>query len=151
VTLLHFEDFHAGQVYDCGAHEITKDEIVAFAHAFDPQPQHLDEDAGQRSLLGGLAASGWQVCAIGMRLFADGLILKSANKGGSRVQECRWIKPVKPGDRLRLDAHVVETNISRSRPDVGFVTFEWRIYNQEEQVASVILTPILGRREPGGA
>ena len=78
------------------------------ARAFDPQPQHLDEDAGQRSLLGGLAASGWQVCAIGMRLFADGLILKSANKGGSRVQECRWIKPVKPGDRLRLDAHVVE-------------------------------------------
>ncbi|MGD0142374.1 MAG: MaoC family dehydratase [Rhizomicrobium sp.] len=151
MTLLHFEDFRVGQIYDCGAHEITKDEIVAFASAFDPQPQHLDEDAGKRSLLGGLAASGWHVCAIGMRLFADGLILKSANRGGAGVQDCRWIKPVKPGDILRLDAHVVETKVSRSRPDVGFVTFEWRIFNQAEQVASVILTPILARREPGGA
>ena len=146
MTLLHFEDFRAGQVYDCGAHEITKDEIVAFARAFDPQPQHLDEDAGQRSLLGGLAASGWQVCAIGMRLFADGLILKSANKGGSRVQECRWMKPVKPGDMLRMEVEVLETRAPKSLPAVGFVRFSCRIFNQREQVALLNMTPILARR-----
>ncbi len=147
--LLHFEDFAVGQVYDCGAREITKDEMVAFAREFDAQPHHMDEEAGKRTMLGGLAASGWQVCALGMRLFADGLILKSANRGGAGVRECRWLKPVRPGDILRLEAHVLETRQSKSRPDVGFVTFEWRLFNRREQVASVILTPILARHEAG--
>ena len=71
--LLHFEDFAVGQVIDLGSYAVTADEIREFASEFDPQPFHLDEAAAEASLLGGLAASGWHVCAMFMRLLADGL------------------------------------------------------------------------------
>ena len=78
MELLHYEDLPVGRVFDCGTYRVTKDEILEFARQFDPQPHHLDEEAGRKSILGGLAASGWHVCAIAMRLFAEGVVLKAA-------------------------------------------------------------------------
>jgi len=144
--LLRFEDFHVGRKFDCGPYHVTKEEIVEFAAEFDPQPHHLDEEAAKSSMLGGLAASGWHVCAIAMRMLADTLILKIANRGGVGSREGRWMKPVRPGDTLRMEIEVVEARASNSRPDVGFVTFDCRIYNAREQVALVSMTPIIGKR-----
>jgi acyl dehydratase len=140
-----FEDFPIGRVIDCGTYRVSKDEILDFARQFDPQPHHLDEEAGKQSILGGLSASGWHVCAIAMRLFADAVVLKADNKGGAGAREARWMKPVRPNDLLRMEAEVVETKPSQSKP-FGFVTFECRIYNEREQVAMVSMTPIIGRR-----
>jgi len=144
--LLHFEDFPIGHKFVCGPYEVTKEEIFEFAGQFDPQPHHLDEEAAKHSLLGGLSASGWHVCAITMRMFADGIILKSANRGGLGADECRWMKPVKPGDMLRMEVEVLETRAPKSLPAVGFVRFSCRIFNQREQVALLNMTPILARR-----
>jgi acyl dehydratase len=143
--LQHFEDFPIGRVIDCGTYRVSKDEILEFATQFDPQPHHLDEEAGRKSMLGGLAASGWHVCAIAMRLFAESVVLKADNKGGAGAREARWMKPVRPDDLLRMEAEVVEAKPSQSRP-FGFVTFDCRIYNEREQVAMVSMTPIIGRR-----
>jgi acyl dehydratase len=143
--LQHFEDFPVGRVIDCGTYRVSKDEILEFATQFDPQPHHLDEEAGRKSMLGGLAASGWHVCAIAMRLFAESVVLKAENKGGAGAREARWMKPVRPDDLLRMEAEVVEAKPSQSRP-FGFVTFDCRIYNEREQVAMVSMTPIIGRR-----
>jgi acyl dehydratase len=140
-----FEDFPIGRVIDCGTYRVSKDEILDFARQFDPQPHHLDEEAGKQSILGGLSASGWHVCAIAMRLFADAVVLKADNKGGAGAREARWMKPVRPNDLLRMEAEVVETKPSQSKP-FGFVTFECRIYNEREQVAMISMTPIIGRR-----
>jgi acyl dehydratase len=145
MELQTFEDFPVGRVVDCGTYRVSKDEILDFARQFDPQPHHLDEEAGRKSILGGLSASGWHVCAIAMRLFAEGVVLKADNKGGAGAKEARWMKPVRPDDLLRMEAHVVETKPSQSKP-FGFVTFECRIYNEREQVAMVSMTPIIGRR-----
>ena len=145
MELQAFEDFPIGRVIDCGTYRVSKDEILDFARQFDPQPHHLDEEAGKQSILGGLSASGWHVCAIAMRLFADAVVLKADNKGGAGAREARWMKPVRPGDLLRMEAEVVETKPSQSKP-FGFVTFECRIYNEREQVAMVSMTPIIGRR-----
>ncbi len=145
MDLQHYEDFPVGRIIDCGTYRVSKDEILEFARAFDPQPHHLDEEAGKKSILGGLAASGWHVCAIAMRLFAGGVVLKAANRGGAGARECRWIKPVRPGDLLRLEAEVVETKPSQSKP-FGFVTFDCRIFNETGQVAMVSMTPIIARR-----
>jgi len=145
-TLLHFEDFRPGQTFAFGRYEVTKEEIIDFAEQFDAQPHHLDEEAGRRSLLGGLAASGWHICAMAMRMFADGIILKSANRGGLGADECRWMKPVKPGDMLRMEVEVLETRAPKSLSGVGFVRFSCRIFNQREQVALLNMTPILARR-----
>lgn len=145
MELQTFEDYPVGRVVDCGTYRISKDEIFEFAQQFDPQPHHLDEEAGKKSILGGLSASGWHVCAIAMRLFAEGVVLKADNKGGAGAKEARWMKPVRPDDLLRMEAEVVEAKPSQSKP-FGFVTFECRIYNEREQVAMVSMTPIIGRR-----
>lgn len=144
--LLHFEDFQPGQSFAFGGYEVTREEIVEFAREFDPQPHHLDEEAGKRSLLGGLAASGWHICAMTMRMVVDGLIARAANRGGIGADECRWMKPVKPGDILRVEAEVLETRAAKNLPDAGFVRFSFRVFNQREQVALINMTPILARR-----
>ncbi|HVZ69626.1 MAG TPA: MaoC family dehydratase [Rhizomicrobium sp.] len=145
MDLQKFEDFPVGRVIDCGTYRVTKDEILEFARQFDPQPHHLDDEAGKKTMLGGLSASGWHVCAIAMRLFAEGVVLNADNKGGAGAREARWMKPVRPNDLLRMEAHVVEAKPSQSKP-FGFVTFECRIFNEREQVAMVSMTPIIGRR-----
>jgi acyl dehydratase len=144
--LLHFEDFAVGRKFFGGPYRVTKDEIFAFAREFDPQPHHLDEEAAKHSMLGGLSASGWQVSAIAMRLFAEAVILKTDNLGGPGCEDGRWMKPVRPGDVLMLEVEVLNTRASASRPDIGFVKFVWRLFNQREQVAELIVTTMPARR-----
>jgi acyl dehydratase len=145
-SLLYFEDFAVGRIFECGSYAVTKEEILDFAREFDPQPHHLDEEAAKHSMLGGLAASGWQVCAMTMRMFADRMLPLMAARGGSGSREARWMKPVRPGDILRVEAAVVDTRQSRSRADVGHVEFECRVFNRKEQVAVVFMTPIVAAR-----
>ena len=98
--LLHFEDFAVGQVIDLGTYAVTAAEIREFASEFDPQPFHLDEAAGKASILGGLAASGWHVCSMLMRMIADSWLNKSASMGSNGVSEVKWLKPVLAGETL---------------------------------------------------
>lgn len=144
--LYHFEDFTIGRTFAFGAYTVTKDEIFEFARAFDPQPHHLDEEAANAYMLKGLSASGWHVCAMTMRMFAEGIILKTANRGGVGCDEARWVKPVRPGDLLRLEVVVRAAKESPRHPGVGFVTFDCNVFNQREQVAMVSMTPIILKR-----
>jgi len=144
--MLHFEDFQPGQMFDCGTYAVTNEEVFEFAGEFDPQPHHLDEEAAKQSMLGGLSASGWHVCAMAMRLACDGLLLKAANRGGSRVEETRWMKPVRPGDALRMEIHIVGLSETASRPEIGFVKMEWRLFTAAGHVATMIVTPRIAKR-----
>mgnify|MGYP003693755401 CR=1 FL=1 len=36
-----------GEIFDLGRHDFSKDSIIAFARAWDPQPFHLDEAAAK--------------------------------------------------------------------------------------------------------
>jgi acyl dehydratase len=119
--MFRFEDFTAGMVVPLGERRLGRDEIVAFARRWDPQPFHLDEDAAAASLLGGLAASGWHTAAVLMRLFVDGLLSKSASLGSPGIDTLRWLKPVRPGTVLSATLTVLETRASNSRPTVGLV------------------------------
>ena len=143
--LLHFEDFTAGRVFDCGSYHLTKEEVFEFAREFDPQPHHLDEDAASKSMLKGLSASGWHVCAIAMRMLADGVILKAKGLGGVGAPEGRWMKPARPGETLHMEAEVIDAKPLGSTP-FGLVTFECRIFDSREQIAMISMTPIIGRR-----
>ncbi|HTW33471.1 MAG TPA: MaoC family dehydratase [Rhizomicrobium sp.] len=144
--LLHFEDFAVGRKFVGGPYRVTKDEIFEFAREFDPQPHHLDEEAAKQSMLGGLSASGWQVSAIAMRLFADAVILKTANLGGPGCDDGRWMKPVRPGDVLMFETEVLSVKAPASRPEFGFVKFVWRLFNQRGQVAEFVVTTMPARR-----
>ena len=142
---LHYEDLEIGRAFACGTYNVSKEEIVEFAREFDPQPHHIDEEAAKHTMLGGLAASGWHVCAMTMRMFADHMIPRAAARGGAGSREARWMKPVRPGDTLRMDVEVREAKPSQSKP-LGFVTLDCRVFNQTEQVALVTMTPIVARR-----
>ena len=148
--LLHYEDFHAGQLFALGTHTLAAEEMIEFAAEFDPQPQHIDPDAA-KELLGGLAASGWYLCALAMRMLVDGLFIRATSLGAPGVEEVQWRKPVRAGDRLDLDGEVLETRLS-SKADRGFVRFRFTMRRvnasgSSERVMFFACSVMFGRRE----
>ena len=143
---LTFDDFRPGRFGTFGPRHVTREEILAFAAEFDPQPMHLDEEAASRSMLQGLSGSGWHLCAILMRMMFDGFIADTASLGSPGVNEMRWLAPLRPGDDLVLDVDVVEARISRSRPETGIVTFKCAVRNAAGEVLCVMVSPIMVRR-----
>ena len=109
-----------------GPRLVTREEIVAFAAEFDPQPMHLDEAAASATLLGGLAASGWHICCLLMRIIADGFMLDSSSMGAPGIEEVRWLKPLRPGTQIRVRVTVLESRASNSRPDMGLTQIPLR-------------------------
>ena len=143
-----FEDFVEGGEIDLGAKDVTAEEIIEFAGEFDPQPMHLDEEAGRASMLGGLSASGWHTCCLMMRLAADGFILNSTSMGAPGVDEVRWLAPLRPGRSITLRTTTLETRRSASRPEMGFVKMLFEVID-DAGVTVMTLTSslIMGRRE----
>lgn len=127
--LLHFEDFPVGEVVEFGNYLVTAEEILEFAREFDPQPFHIDEEAAKASLLGGLSASGWHVCAIIMRMMVDGYYGRTASMGSTGIDEMKWLKPVRPGDRLSCRRTTLETRVSAKRPEMGIVKLRYEIFD----------------------
>jgi len=147
-TFRSFEDFEPGETIALGSKTVTRDEIIAFAAEFDPQPFHLDEAAGEASLLGGLAASGWHTIAMLMRLLCDNLLLNSSGKGSPGVEEVRWMRPVRPGDVLTASAEVISARVLNSRPDLGMVDFLFTVIDQSGATVMTQRNKILfARRE----
>ncbi len=125
-----YEELVEGLTLDLGAKLVTADEIIEFAGEFDSQPMHLDEAAGEASLLGGLSASGWHSCAMFMRLLCDAFLLDSTSQGSPGIDSIRWKKPVLAGDTLTASTTVVTRRLSKSRPSLGLVTFRSEMRNQ---------------------
>jgi acyl dehydratase len=148
---LTLEDFKLGHFGSFGPRHVTREEILAFAAEFDPQPMHLDEEAAKRSLLGGLAGSGWHLCSIMMRMMFDGFIGRTASLGSPGVNELRWLAPLRPGDDLTLDIDVTEARVSRSRPQTGIVTFHGVVRNAAGLTLCEIVTPIIVKRRADAA
>jgi acyl dehydratase len=149
VPKYYFEDFALQGVEQYGPRLVTREEIIAFAAEFDPQPMHLDEEAARASMLGGLAASGWHSCAIVMRMLCDWFVCDSSSMGGPGLDEVRWLKPIRPGDALTLRRSVLEKRASNSRPEMGFIKFHFDVLNQSgETVMTMRPVMILGLREP---
>ena len=126
---LFFEDFPVGEVVDYGAYHVTADEIVAFAREFDPQPFHVDAHVAKNSLLGGLAASGWHICAIMMRMMVDGYFARTASMGSTGIDEMRWMRPVHAGATLFCRRTTLEARVSSKRPEMGIVKFRWELFD----------------------
>lgn len=143
---LTFKDFAAGDVYELGSRTVTKDEIVAFAEQYDPQPFHVDESAADESIFDGLIASGWHTAAIMAQISVQSMFDDVAAAGGMGVDELRWPAPVRPGDTLSGEVHVIDTRLSVSHPDRGYVDFKMQLTNsREETVLSMINHQIILR------
>ena len=117
-----FADFTPGRVFELGTTVVDRDEMVAFARRFDPQPFHLDEQAAADSMFGGLAASGWFTAGLWMRAYVDGVLARADGLGSPGGEEITWPAPVFAGDELRASMEVLAARRSRSRPELGLVT-----------------------------
>ncbi len=129
----YWEDFSPGWSVCSAPRTLTKEEILAFANEFDPQPFHIDEEAARDTLLGGLAASGWHSCSIMMKMMCETYLLNSASMGSPGIDETRWLKPVRPGDRLAMKCTCIEARISASRPEMGICKMHWEMINQHNE------------------
>jgi acyl dehydratase len=153
-----FEDIEIGQRREVGSFTFTAELIKKFAAQFDPQPFHLDEEAGRQSLFGGLAASGWHVASVCMKLMvADGQrqAADAAARGEKAAvwgpspgfRELRWIKPVLAGDTVSFSSAVESVRSSSSRPEWGIVQARNTGINQRgELVFSFLATAFAPRR-----
>lgn len=136
--MLTYDDFEIGRVFQMPPHTATRQEILEFATSFDPQPFHLDGHSEQAQAVGGLIASGWHTCSMMMRMMCDGYLNQSASQGSPGLEEVRWLRPVRPGDRLTAKAEVTDRRRSSSSPELGIVTFHYDMKNQHDQTVMTI-------------
>jgi len=129
----YWEDLPPGTVMEFGAMPVTREAGLAFAREFDPQPFHLDDAAAADSLFGRLAISGWHTCAMAMRMMCDGYMLESSSLGSPGIDNLRWLKPVYPGDTLRMRVEILAARPMNSRPGVGLVQTRWEVFNQQRE------------------
>jgi acyl dehydratase len=143
----YLEDFAVGQTFGSGRLRIDKERALAFAAEFDPQPFHLDEAAARRSIFGGLTASGWHTAAVTMRLLVETELKPAGGIIGAGLDECRWPRPVRPGDELRIECEVIEVRPSKSRPEQGLIKLRTTTLNQDGEAVLVhVLNLVVLRR-----
>ena len=128
-----WEDLEPGSVRELGSITPSAEDIKEFAKQFDPQPFHIDEAAGLRSIFGNLCASGWHTCALAMKLCAENFLNESSSMGSPGLESLRWLKPVYPGDTLHLRHTILESRPLRKRTDIGLVRSSWELFNQNNE------------------
>lgn len=145
-----FEDFAPGDVIAYGNRPVDRDEMIAFARAFDPQPFHLDEEAARRSFVGRLIASGWYMACAHMRMITDVTLPNPALMGSPGIEEMKWLKPVAAGDVLSARRTILDARASTTKPDRGVVRLLFELMNQRgETVMSQRSLEMYLRRNPG--
>jgi len=146
-----WEDLPVGTTLEIGSVTVDRDEVLAFASKYDPQPFHLDEAAAAKSMFGKLSASGWHTCAMAMGLMVRNFLHHAASLGSPGLEQVKWLKPVYPGDVLTLRQRIVESRPMKSRPDVGLTRTLWEMFNQHgEQVLLMDGYGMFRRRAPAG-
>ena len=150
--ILYFEDFAAGQVIELGTiPSLTEEEIITFARQWDPQPFHTDPEAAKESIYGGLIASGWQTALLTMRLQVDSLLSKMDTHGSPGVENIRFRKPVRAGDRLQARYTVLVAEPSAKRPTMGKLLGRTEVFDEAGDVVYQMEGwGLVGRRPPEG-
>jgi acyl dehydratase len=150
--MIWLDDLEVGMETDFGTTEVNREEVIAFARRYDPQPFHLSDEAAAKTHFGRLAASGWHTCAMAMGVIARHVVAtEQAGLGSPGVEELRWLKPVYPGDTLRVRSTIVEVRPSRSKPEIGSFRSATVVTNQDGVPVLTFTSIVLMRRRPAGA
>lgn len=129
----YLDDYTVGARYRFGTESVGAEEIMEFAHRYDPQSIHTDAEAAAQGPFGGLIASGWQTAALMMRLFADNYLTSVASLASPGIDELRWLRPLRPDDRLTLICETTGVRASTSKPDRGIITTSATLLNQNDE------------------
>jgi acyl dehydratase len=142
-----YEDLTPGSTFDLGKVVVDRAEMLEFNERFDPQPFHLDEEAGQNSVLGGLCASGWFTASLWMRAYVDNVLTGSTSQGSPGGNELSWPAPVFPGDVLHFGMEITGRRRSRSKPNLGLVEITGTADRGGERVLRFSFLGMFGTRE----
>jgi acyl dehydratase len=144
---MYFDDFPVGWTYRTEPREVPLEAITEFARQWDPQPFHIDPEGARASPYGGIIASGWHTLILAFLMWYQTGLWAEASMGSPGMDNIRWLKPVRPGDRLHVRLEVLESNPSKSRPGQGRITVHSEIINQDdEKVAEYTGIHILRRK-----
>ena len=133
--MTYFEDLVVGAKASFGSYAVTREEVIAFASQYDPQPFHLDDEAAAQTHFGRLSASGWHTCAMTMAMIVENLkATEQAGLGSPGHDELRWITPVYPGDTLRCETELLEKRQSQSKPEMGIFRSKMMVFNQDDVI-----------------
>lgn len=145
----YLEDLEVGQSAAFGSHRVTREEVLEFAHRYDPQPFHLSDEAAAKTYFGRVAASGWHTCAMTMAMLVEhGEADPVAGLGSPGIDELRWLKPVYPGDTLRVETEIIEVTPSRSKPHLGSFKSHVAVFNQHDEPVLRFVSIVLALRRP---
>ena len=149
---IFFEDLVVGAQTYFGSVHVTREEVIAFAEKYDPQPFHLSDEEAAKTHFGRIAASGWHTCAMVMGVIARHVTdQKQAGLGSPGIDELRWLKPVYPGDTLHVRGEIMEKTPSRSKPDIGSFRTKTTVTNQNDVPVLTFTSIVLMRRRPADA
>ncbi|MBK6707865.1 MAG: MaoC family dehydratase [Sphingomonadales bacterium] len=148
--MLHYEDIIVGSKSSYGRYEVTREEVIEFAGKYDPQPFHLDDAAAAQTHFGRLSASGWHTGSMAMRMIVENMKAnRQAGLGSPGIDELRWLKPVYPGDTLRIESEVLSKRRSQSRPEMGMFRGRTTVFNQDDvAVMTMVSTGLIRVRHP---
>lgn len=143
----YLEDFAVGDRLAFGRYEVDREEIIAFARQYDPQPFHLSDEGAATTHFGTLSASGWHSCAMAMAMNVAAMDAADAagSLGAIGIDELRWLRPVHPGDVLRCESEVLEVRASKSRPGMGSVRSRFTVLNQKDEPVMSYIPIVLYR------
>lgn len=144
----YFEDYPVGAIYTGGPITVGEQDILDFARRYDPQPMHIDKASAEAGPFGGLIASGWHTGSLMMQMLARHFVPHPGNLPSPGLDELRWVRPVRPGDMLRLRVTVETARRSRSKPDIGVVTSLVELLNQGGDVVLSLKPVSLMRCRP---
>ena len=150
--MLYWEDMEVGSSREFGHYDVTRDEVLEFAHKYDPQPFHISDEAAAKTHFGRIAASGWHTGAMSMRVLVDALSKEpQASLGSPGVDELRWLKPVYPGDRLTVSGTIIDKTPSRSKLELGTIRTQTIVTNQHGVDVMRYTSIVLMQRRPSSA
>jgi len=155
---LWFEEIVTGETLELGSFGFSAEDIIAFARQYDPQPFHLDEEAGRNSYLGGLCASGWHTLAGFMKCCAatdQAARAELATQGKALppvgpspgFEDLKWMRPVYVDDSISYRSTVKSKRELSSRRGWGLVCYHNEGINQKaEPVISFTGKLLVARR-----
>jgi acyl dehydratase len=148
MDLRYAEDYNAGDVFDLGTYDVTREEIIKFSREYDPFPFHIDDQAAQETVFGGLISSGWLTALVWLRLMHRAFLCHETTLGSPGHEEMIWPTPVRPGDRLNGRVEIKESRVSRSKPDLGFVRYTATLNNQDGKEVFVTTSTFIVKPRP---
>lgn len=145
---MYFDDLPVGFTYTTQARTLPLEDILEFAHKWDPQPFHIDEQAAKASPYEGIIASGFHTILVAFLLTVQSDTWTKSSMGSPGMKDVRWILPVRPGDKLHVVGEVISSRVSASRPDRGYIEILNDVFNQDGALVAQYQATHILRRKP---